>query len=925
MNYYAQGRPGAITDEAGQITTLTYTNEGQVATIRRNHGGQEETIKQLYYTFGADTGSAGRLKEVHGPGDLLLASFTYDAVGTDSEGYTVRYDYDVLDRLLRVQFPDGTFQQTIYNRLDPEWECDREGRWTHMEHNALRKVSAVTDPLGRTTQFQWCPCGALEAIIDAKDQQTTFSYDVQSRVTQKHYADASVTSYGYEPASGRLKSMTDARGQRTNYEYFVDNTVKKVLYTNAQGAPLQQTLIGGTKINASVEYTYDPVYSRLTTITDSTGVTTYAYHPTNGAPAALGAGRLASVQGPLAASTITYSYDEYGRLVKRQINGVLNTITRVYDSLGRLNSETNPLGKFAYAYLANTGRLASVEREATEDNESTSKTTYEYWPALVATPGSGDGDRRLKAICHYRDNTVLAATFAYAYKPAGNIIRWTQWHEGLSNPLRYDLNYDAADQLVGAIKKDAVADLGQERSVWRYDAAANREIEQISVPQPDGGYATSLTKANYNNLNQLNSRTGGSGMVDVEGTVDKLATVTINGQAPKAFFRLAENLYGFSGEGNPAANPNPAKSNTLTITAIDASGNPAQRDISITLAGTAIPTLSYDNAGNLLSDGTRTYLWDAANRLVQITYPGTGNRTEFTYDGLGRRVRIREYINNIISDDRGFLWDALSIGERRDASTNVVKRRYYNHGWAAGVSSLPTATERNLYRRDHLGSIREVVNDSVGLVLRQDFDLWGRRSTSFVSGADEWTDFAYTGHYYHSATKLHLALYRAYSAETARWLSRDPLQEEAGLNMYSLCDNAPVSRTDPLGLFDISDLFDPYHQEQVAKKLVELLNPLPATEEVFEEAANFFWLGGCYSYCSAGYLKNRGAAHAEVNLISNLVPISDRNSNVRVENWLNMIRQSRLNKASNLFWLCIVECQEECPYSASPKSKSESE
>ena len=45
---------------------------------------------------------------------------------------------------------------------------------TRMEHDAMRHVVGVTDALGRRTQFDWCPCGALEGIVDAKLQPTTF-------------------------------------------------------------------------------------------------------------------------------------------------------------------------------------------------------------------------------------------------------------------------------------------------------------------------------------------------------------------------------------------------------------------------------------------------------------------------------------------------------------------------------------------------------------------------------------------------------------------------------------------------------------------------------------------------------------------------------------------------------------------------------
>jgi YD repeat-containing protein len=51
--------------------------------------------------------------------------------------------------------------------------------------------------------------------------------------------------------------------------------------------------------------------------------------------------------------------------------------------------------------------------------------------------------------------------------------------------------------------------------------------------------------------------------------------------------------------------------------------------------------LTYDANGNLVSDGERNYAWDAENRLVGITYPNEADKsTEFTYDGLSRRVAI---------------------------------------------------------------------------------------------------------------------------------------------------------------------------------------------------------------------------------------------------------------------------------------------
>ena len=62
-------------------------------------------------------------------------------------------------------------------------------------------------------------------------------------------------------------------------------------------------------------------------------------------------------------------------------------------------------------------------------------------------------------------------------------------------------------------------------------------------------------------------------------------------------------------------------------------------------------SLSCDANGNLTSDGTNTYNWDARNYLAAT--PGSGNAS-FTYDGLGRRM-LRT-INGVTTE---FLYDGM--------------------------------------------------------------------------------------------------------------------------------------------------------------------------------------------------------------------------------------------------------------------------
>ena len=97
---------------------------------------------------------------------------------------------------------------------------------------------------------------------------------------------------------------------------------------------------------------------------DITGTTQYAYNPvpviTTGTTGTVGAGKLASVTGPLAYSTISYHYDELGRVVDRAINGDDNDTATTFDALGRVSTVTNPLGQFGYSYVNQTPRLSQL-------------------------------------------------------------------------------------------------------------------------------------------------------------------------------------------------------------------------------------------------------------------------------------------------------------------------------------------------------------------------------------------------------------------------------------------------------------------------------------------------------------------------------------------------------------------------------------
>jgi RHS repeat-associated protein len=99
-----------------------------------------------------------------------------------------------------------------------------------------------------------------------------------------------------------------------------------------------------------------------------------------------------------------------------------------------------------------------------------------------------------------------------------------------------------------------------------------------------------------------------------------------------------------------------------------------------------------------------------------------------------------------------------------------------------------------MFRRDPI----PLLSGGGTVVARYDYDPYGRSTT--VLGTTP-TDFNFTGLYRHSKSNLNLAVYRAYDPDLGRWLSRDPIGEEGGINLYGYVGGNPINTVDLLGLY----------------------------------------------------------------------------------------------------------------------------
>ncbi len=735
------------TDASGQTTTFTYNAQRQVETVTTpaRAGISEPRTTTLAYD------SNGYLQSVTGPEPATAVSFTYDGYGrmrtmTDAASHTLTYDYDALDRVTKVTYPDGTYEETAYNRLDAEKQRDRLGRWTQTFYDTLRRPVATRDASGGTTQYQYggsgcASCGGggdrVTKLIDPNGNTTSWEYDLQGRVAQETRADASSESYTYETTSSRLKQKTDRKTVTTTFEYFLDDTLKRKSYSDSTPA---------------VSYTYDAVYPRSATITDGTGTTTATFNPVT-TPASLGADRLASIDGPLNGDTISYTYDEMGRIVTRALNGA--AVTDTFDALGRTSRKTDPLGAFDYTYVGGSARLSST----TFPNGQT--TSYSYLDE--------SGDNRLQEITHRDPAAAVISRFGYTYDAAGSVKTWSQ-QAGASPAKLYTFGYDAGSQLTTAVISGVNPPPVPSRFAYAYDPAGNRTAEQLD---------DTVTSATHNSLNALVSTQPGGALL-FRGSVNEPSTVTVGGKPAQVA----------SDDGFQGTTAVPSGSSNVVVAATDASGNVRTNTYQVSQSG-ASKTLTYDSNGNLTGDGARSLEWDAENRLVAVEQ-GT-HRSEFAYNGLGQRVRIVEKDLGAVTSDKRYVWCDGQVCEERDASGSTVVRAFYRHG-------LLENGARRYLTLDHLGSVREVTDDAGTVVARYDYEPYGRMTRT--TGSYD-APVGFTSHYLHAPSGLALPLYRAYAPELGRWTSEDPLDLVDGPNRYAYVRNNPTNMVDPTGQFCI--------------------------------------------------------------------------------------------------------------------------
>jgi RHS repeat-associated protein len=237
---------------------------------------------------------------------------------------------------------------------------------------------------------------------------------------------------------------------------------------------------------------------------------------------------------------------------------------------------------------------------------------------------------------------------------------------------------------------------------------------------------------------------------------------------------------------------------------------------------------TYDADGNLTGDGRWTNVWDAENRLL-LMVPLTNDpasskrRLTFSYDYRNRRItKVAEIwdTNSLVwttAVSNKFAYDGWNLLADINGTNNAVISSYMwgtdlsgTQQGAGGVGGLlkvtyaGSVTTNSFVAFDGYGNVEGLINAADGSVLAQyEYGPFGEVIHTMGQMAKS-NPFRFSTKYQDDESELFYYGYRYLSISAGRWLSRDPIGEKDGKNLYTFVSNASTKSVDQDGRATIS-------------------------------------------------------------------------------------------------------------------------
>ncbi len=757
-------------------SSMTYDSHGNPASLQDARGGYTYYGYSSKYQYAYLTNKT----QVSTPGSTRITSlYSYNfTMGTllssvDPKGNNSTYQYDILDRPTRTNYPTGDYVSYKYNDIANYVNVTNENGWktqqTYDGIGRLKTVARFSSGLPYSSEsysYNWL--NEVSSRGDALGNRYTYQYDALGRVTMTTKPDGNSTRLVYNDVQAWTQSI-DENGSTKYYLYDRLGRLIYVLEVTSCGVCWYQTA-----------YSYDEVGNLRQVKSASFQITTYTYDNLNRLTQAIYRD----------VTHESFSYDSNGNMVsKTNRNGVRTSYT--YDSLNRIANITyygSIVTKDGYVYDKN-GNLQSLSSQ-----NATLTYSYDTRNRLIYEDYNVNSGQLDYSFSYTFNGEVVSSvwhplgfTLSYSYDDLGRVKSVSQ--SGSSNPyarLTYYKN-DGVRGIAygnGLVSNYTYTTIGQAlrislndtsvspvRSLMVLNYAYNKTGTVVGITgQTTTTSGTSLAlseKYNYDNLQRL-----------------KYANVT--GGTTKNVV-----TYGYDSLGNRAFQ-------TLNGTSTSYTYNTPNNELksSTTTNGPSL-AYSYDPDGNLLTQNVTTggstvhwtYAWDVPGNLLKASKENAVQGS-YAYDGLGRRVMSRE------GTTTGYY--AYSGTETRYEYFNPGGTNYYVYAGGERIARVTSYGAVNYYHADALGSTRLVTSSTKSVLFSDNYQPFGQ--DNLASGSET---YRFTGASYSSATGLYYEVLRWYDSSVGRFISLDPLSgyssDSQSLNGYVYVRNTPTTLVDPTG------------------------------------------------------------------------------------------------------------------------------
>ena len=849
-NYFAGGNafhePNASYDALNQQTLYTYNGAGQITSRTPPN---LLTRSNVYFTGGASVNRLQYHYDFNGSQIFRTNAFSYtadlDQTVTDERGVIVTNFWDNLHRLTGVGYPDGTSISNIYTFLDRTAAKDRLSNWTHFGYDSVRNKIAETNANNVVTRYGYCECGALMEVTNAWNTPvqfvTSYDYDYQENSTYVVLPDFTITNYFnsmrqltrrdaetgsrsfYYNNQGLLTNMSNAYG--TERAAVFDNEDRPTIVTDANGVTVTNTydflgrlltreypdggqerfgysamgLVAYTNQIGKTNYFAYDAGTRKVFETNADDQLIQYYHDATGNLTNLVDGkgqstkwnfdqfsRLTNKLDQAGSVVLQFVYDADNRLFSRwsaakgttyYTNDAIGNLTYIhypsshsitfqYDALNRVTSMVDGAGTTTYSYAAG-GELATEDGPYTSDTlTNTYVNRLRSALSLQQPTGSWTNGFIYDAAGRLTNVTSEAGRFAYTLGgsgPSSALVKKLL----LPNTSYITNNYDSVARLTGTFLDNNIATV-LDSTTYGYNLASQRAASTN---------AGTFFEYSYDPIGQLTIATC-SASIDTRG-------------------------YGYD-----------TAWNLQYITNAVGGVGTYELDTKNELTNGNATTFTWDANGNLSSannsGGNQMYIYDDENRLVNVSLAGSYN-TSFLYDGLGR---LRKRSENSSGTTNEYIYDGMRVIQERDANNTPTVS--YTRGpdlsttleGAGGIGGLLARssgyssgnwTTNYFYHADGNGNITYLVDSSQALAASYLYGAFGNTLSSSgpIASANV---YRFSSKEIHVNSGMYIYTYRFYNPNLQRWINRDPLGEESGLNLYAFVGNRPINAADPLGL-----------------------------------------------------------------------------------------------------------------------------